>query len=172
MRNAFLLSVLALSALAVHAQANGVGTPAPIKMAFTGNGSQNCPVVASAQRWASSGMVLTGKSSRAPDRATLYLHFSPFGENKIVAAKIVLHGTTAAPRAELAGGTNPGDLSESRDLSGDLHDTSVALETIVNVRWINVAELRFADGTTWHESGQAYCHITPNGFRLVDASAK
>ena len=134
--------------------------------------SQSCPVVVSAQRWASGGLVQTGKPTKAPDRATLYLHFNAGGKNAIVAAKIVLHGTTASPRTELAGGMNPGDLSESHDLNGNLRNTSVALGKIVNVRWLSIAELRYADGTTWHESDQAYCHITPNGFRLVDATAQ
>ncbi|HEY4357893.1 MAG TPA: hypothetical protein VGN16_19230 [Acidobacteriaceae bacterium] len=163
MRNAFLLLLLVAPALAAHAQ----GTP--VTRTFSGDGSQNCPIVASAQRWASSGLALAGKPGRTPDNATLYLHFNATGGNKVVAARIVLHGTTAAPRAELAGGVNTGDLSESRDLNGDLRDTSVALSKIVNVRWLSIAELRYADGTTWHESGQAYCHITPNGFRLVGA---
>jgi hypothetical protein len=167
MRTVFRLAPLTLllsSALLAQAPA----TPATLNAV----GSQGCPIIASAQRWASGGLALTGKPARKPDNATLYLHFNAIGNNNIVAAKVVLHGTTASPRTELAGGTNPGDLSESRDLNGDLRDTSLALGKIVNVRWLSIAELRYADGTTWHESGQAYCHIAPNGFRLVDAPVR
>ena len=147
-------------------------TPATVLLA--GVPSLNCPIAISARRWAPGGMALAQDRNAEPEGRRLYLHFITGLKSGLVAATVTLHGTDGKARAELtADGTSGPELQETFQLKGDpnapIRSSSVSLRHLANVRWVAITELRFADGTSWHESADASCHITPNGFRLVDA---
>lgn len=135
--------------------------------------SQGCPVLATARRWAPRTVVETGNSPRNSNGNKLYLHFTPTGERSIVAATVVLHGTTAAAHIEPARNWSAPDLTDTFHLTADppkgLYDSEVPLHKVPNVRWLDITEVHFADGTVWHESANAHCNVTPNGFLLIDA---
>ena len=171
MRAAYAFATLVFGASSLLAQTSPV-TPATVLL--TGVPSLNCPIAISARRWASGGMALAQDRNAEPEGHKIYLHFTTGFKTGVVAATVTLHGTDGKARAELtADGTNGPDLKETFQLTGDinapLRSSSVSLRRLANVRWVAITELRFADGTSWNESADASCHVTPNGFRLVDA---
>ena len=171
MRAAYAFATLVFGASSLLAQKTTV-TPATVVL--LGVPSQNCPIGISAQRWAAGGMALAQDRNAEPEGRKLYLHFISGSKTGVIAATVTLHGTEGKARAELAAdGRNAFPLTETFQLTGDtnapLRSSAVSLRRLANVRWVAITELRFADGTSWHESADASCHVTPNGFRLVDA---
>ena len=51
-------------------------------------------------------------------------------------------------------------------------ETEVTVTKMRFVRWAELTELRYADGSTWHPSGTAECRAVPSLFRLVDLAAR
>lgn len=142
---------------------------------ITVNG-QNCPVMASAQRGGGGAVVQTRKGSPAEPLIELKMHFSAMAHSGITEATVSLHGTDGRPRAELAYSSAPSlpEMVEVAHLSGSadhaLTSASIRPAKVVNVRWIGITAIKFADGTEWQPSETSWCHIQPNGFQLVGAS--
>ena len=169
MRAAYALSILFVLTPVLTAQSS------PATVTLTETPRRNCPVAVSAQRWAPGGMAVAHDAHSATEGRELYLHFAPGSKSGVIAATVTLHGDDGSPRTELvAKGSHPSNLTETFHLTSgtkpSLHDSTVAPSRVVNVRWIGITEVRFADGSTWQESRDSSCHITPNGFRLVAAA--
>ncbi len=166
MRNAFLVAtclLLSSPALAQVANADLVAV-----------GSQNCPVAASAERGAPGLVVQTRKADTATAQTKLFLHIMSSDNKRLADVTVVLHGSDAQPRTELAGSASGSNLTEEFHLSGvpdhDLYNASVSPVRVANVRWVSITSIRFADGTVWHPSSNSYCRIQPNGFLRVTAN--
>lgn len=59
---------------------------------------------------------------------------------------------TAVERFRLTGSSNP----------------HVAATKVTAVRWINLVQVIYADGTTWHRGPEKVCRIAPSGFVPVN----
>ncbi len=91
---------------------------------------------------------------------------------QIAQAKVTFHGTEG-PGIQLAGDQDSkAGASEAFLLapwqSGHewLHST-VYTHKLTGVRWIELNEITWRDGSTWQESAEGACRFVPNGLMLV-----
>ncbi len=171
-----LVSLFALSFLPVSlASAQTATTPAtPPKtsdIVVLQASGQGCPVGFAARRAPDGGLVTV--SPRTKLQGQQYsLTFSPDSAHAITQARITLHGL-AGGRVIPAKDISLGDASESFNLSpsfsGSRHlfQSTIYTKKLTGVQWVELNELTYADGSTWHESDTATCRVAPNGFMLV-----
>lgn len=137
------------------------------------NGSVNCPVQLSAHHAHDTGMVRVSPRSDLPGQG-YSLNFKPLNWRAVEQAKITLHGLAGA-QVMPANGHPSKDATETFTVSpstepNHLFHSVVYVHKLTGVLWIQINDLTFADGTTWHESADSICRATPNGFMLVDAT--
>jgi hypothetical protein len=135
--------------------------------------AEGCPVGFSA-RHANQGATVKVSPQEKSRRQGYELNFVPDGQHGIAEARVTLHGLSGA-RVIPAGETAPAgsEASETFHLSpasggNHLFRSTVYTEKLTGVLWVELNELTYADGTTWHESERGSCRITPNGFLLVN----
>lgn len=178
MRTVALFAALALSSAGI------AQTPTPPKVTFVPgpnivlradalvqqDGSLNCPVQLSARHSRGTGMVEVSPRSE-PHRQGYSIDFKPLGWRSVEEAKVTLHGMSGAQVVPVKGHAKS-DATETVTVSpstqpNHLFQSVVYLHKLTGVQWIEINELTFADGTTWHESADSICRVVPNGFMLV-----
>jgi hypothetical protein len=110
------------------------------------------------------------------DGALLDLNFGAKGSLKIVAAIITVHGSSPSGRYQPAGRqVDPSDSLQVVELAQEGGAALVSREVRVRfplVSQVELTELRYSDGTTWHPSADASCIVSPSHLVLVDAVAQ
>jgi hypothetical protein len=163
MRNAFLL--LALLSAAVFVPAQQV-IPGPAK-------SAGCPIGFSTQ--------VNGRAiARTPDDQKkngggplLELAFGHLDALKVVSATVTVHGLSPSSRYPPGLDENATQTFELRPENGatDLTNAEVWLNKILSVSWVELAEMKYSDGSAWHASSDVQCRAVPGKRLLVDATA-
>ena len=140
--------------------------------------SGNCPVGFAASRVTDIAMRRTAspidsEAQKWPRKETLGLRliFSPRADSTIAQARVTLHGLSGAQVMP----ASQHDLSESSESfavspsagANDRFSSVVYTEKLTGVTWVELKELTYANGTVWHESANATCRVTPNGYMLV-----
>ncbi len=90
----------------------------------------------------------------------------------IASIKLVVHGISARPRAVPAYATPPEDISEVFHLDriaghDRFDDAELQLRQSGIVSRVELTEIRFTDGTTWHPSSDSHCSVRPSAFLPV-----
>ncbi len=169
MRNLLGMSALLSLAVPVLAQAPSQGASGAV--AVIQSQTAGCPVGFAARRSPDGGLISVSPGTKA-HRQSYELTFTPGSEHAITQARITLHGL-AGGRVLPAKDSAAGDATESFNVSPSgshakpfLHST-VYTSKLTGVQWVELNELTYADGSTWHESGATTCRVAPNGFMLV-----
>ena len=130
-----------------------------------------CPVGFAARRAPDGGLITVRPAVKAR-RQSYDITLTPGSDHAITQALITLHGL-AGGQVVPAKNSAAGNATESFNLttSGSgakplLHST-VYTSKLTGVQWVELNELTYADGSTWHESDTAVCRIAPNGYMLV-----
>jgi hypothetical protein len=132
--------------------------------------SVNCPVDFSAAHQRTGGTVQVSRGASRQGQA-FEVRFQPLHGPGIVEAAGVLHGLAGAQLLP-TGRPQPGDVTEFFH-TGPLTAQSGRFESVVyagritGVRWIELTEIAFADGTRWRATADSICRAVPNGMMLV-----
>jgi hypothetical protein len=183
MRNLSLLLVV-LAGASLSAQDKSVSSPpstqaslaVPAQWSADAHRSEGCPVRFGAAV-SSRAVIHTANDLPADGSAVLLqLSFMGTGAPKIAKASVRVHGWVPARRFVPVGSAPPEDRTQVFQLV-DTSGTSglVNRDVRVNrmlVRWAEITELRYADGSVWKTSQDSYCRATPSLFHLVDAVAR
>ena len=138
--------------------------------------SAGCPVGFSAERRATTE-VRYAKDGKQIRGQGLELKFdSQADPKKILKANVTVRGVTGAARVMPAGSASSDDVSEIFQLGvaageDSLRHSSIWTQRVATVRWVDLTEVSYADGSVWHASQGTRCRVEPNGFLLV-AGAK
>ncbi|HMH16489.1 MAG TPA: hypothetical protein VK578_25540 [Edaphobacter sp.] len=138
--------------------------------------STGCPVGFSAER-RSSTQVRYAKDGKQLRGQGLELQFDPQSNpKKILKANVTVHGVNGAARVMPAGSGDSDDVAELFQLEAgageeSLRHSSIWTKRVATVRWVDLTEVAYADGSVWLASASGRCRIEPNGFLLV-AGAK
>ena len=135
---------------------------------------QNCPVSLSA-RHADNGGLLDAQQSPASRKQGYQLTLSPSQRLRVEKIRVTLHGSNSlqlrpADQGKAADETETITLSPWIGQDHKFHSV-VYTDRLSGVQWIELNEIKYADGTTWHDSAAATCRVAPDVFRLV-ASGK
>ena len=173
MRGVSGLLVLVMASAGVWAQGNAhneitalVGPPS----------TAGCPVGFSAER-RSITEVRYAKDGRQLRGQGLELKFDSRTEpKKILKANVTVRGVTGEARVMPAGSGSTDDVAEIFQLGvaageDSLRHSSIWTERVATVRWVDLTEVSYTDGSEWHASQGQRCRVEPNGFLLV-AGAK
>jgi hypothetical protein len=175
MRHPFSLPVLVLSLAAFAAPACFA---APEVVA-----GSSCPVVLSAAQHGLGGLIAVGPNAQAPQSNTnqalqaFDLSMKNTRLQRIVAAELEVHGTAKRGRvvntsAVVLTDSPAADAVRSVHLvssvpADESRTNTVSVKNLTSVAWINVIELRYADGSTWHTHPGAECLVRPDGMMLI-----
>ena len=90
----------------------------------------------------------------------------------IASVKLVLHGISARPRAVPAYAMPPEDIAEvfhlDRIEGHPLFDgAELQMRQSGIVSRVELTEIQFTDGTTWHPSSASHCSVRPSAFLPV-----
>lgn len=149
-------------------------SPETGNMALLASPSSNgCPVGFEAKH-TPGGEVVRVSPSEKPHGTGYSLTFAPNGSRGIVLAKVTLHGL-AGHQVVPAGNQSGTDATEDFTVKPSAETkhrfgTVVYAEKLTGVRWVELNELTYADGTAWHASQTSTCRVAPNGYMLVSAT--
>ena len=167
------LLILVMASVGALAQANGHIGPT----VFMGPPvSTGCPVGFSAERQAA-GVVRYAKGDQTQTHGQgLELKFDSRNDTrKIVKVNITVHGLDGSARVIPASEKSSDDLAELFELTaaGDnsLRHSNIWTQRMSTIRWVDLTEVAYADGSVWLASASGRCRIEPSGFLLV-AGAK
>ncbi len=167
MRNALLLLALLSTGLYIPAQqTSSTGSPT----------SEGCPIGLSAQVNGRAIARSVEDQKKNGDGPLLELTFERRNAPKMLSASVTVHGLASSNRYLPVNKGIDENRIQSFDLgpsqgASELTNTEVRVTKMLFVRWIEVNELRYADGSTWHASSGEQCSAVPSKLRLVDASA-
>ena len=131
-----------------------------------------CPVGFSIERRSNPGLEVTNNSGAEP-RQALDVSLRTY-ERKIVEADITVHGMVFRPRIIGASFSDAEDLPEEFVLKGTADEpvqlSSVHLQRLGTVSWVELTRVVFSDGTAWTPAGEVHCTARPSMLVLVNAS--
>jgi hypothetical protein len=134
--------------------------------------SSGCPVGFSAER-RSTTEVRYAKDGREIRGQGLELKFDSQTEpKKILKANVTVHGVTGEARVIPAGSRDSDDVAELFQLEAgageeSLRHSSIWTQRVSTVRWVDLTEVAYVDGSVWLASASGRCRIEPNGFLLI-----
>ena len=131
-------------------------------------GGQNCPVGLTARYSAQGTVKETGK---APSHSNLGYTVTFLPGHSLKQAKLTLHGldgVTFMPANDHSTSNASEDLTVAPSAIGNGQFESVVYaEKLTGVRWIELTDITYADGTRWQKSDKSTCVVVPSGLRLV-----
>jgi hypothetical protein len=167
MRKRFLLPVLLSASIALSAQQNSITTPTVIVLPA----AAGCPVNFGASIDTRVIVRSIGDRGKDPNAPLLNLTFGPGKTAKIVGASVTVHGLSPQSLYLPVGQRPSEDRTQTFEFNSQpqaaLAGTEVLVTKMSFVRWAELTQLRYADGSTWQPSAYARCKAVPSGFRLV-----
>lgn len=123
-------------------------------------------------------MLHASEASRypAPPRSIgLHVGVTPFllAEKKTaVAATVEVHGASGARLMQIGSSTDRTDnesfsIAPSPLQHGGLLAATIYTHRLTSVQFVELKEVRYADGSSWREPAEGACQFVPNGFMLV-----
>jgi hypothetical protein len=113
-------------------------------------------------------------NSLAPRRDGPLVDISFFDHlpQRIASVKLVLHGISAQQRLVPAYATPPEDIAEVFHLDriaghNQFDGAELQMRQSGIVSRVELTEIQFTDGTTWHPSDSSHCSVRPSGLVLV-----
>jgi dipeptidyl aminopeptidase/acylaminoacyl peptidase len=164
MRNAFLLLTLL-----------SVGASIPAQQIIP-SGNEGCPIGFSAQLNGRAIARTVEDQKKNGDGPLLELTFGRRDSLKMLSASITVHGLSSSNRylpVNQRSDEKATQTFELRPVNGaaDLTNAEVWLNKILFVSWVELTEMKYADGSAWHASSGVQCRAVPSKFLLVDATA-
>lgn len=169
-----LIAVL-LSSAALMAQTNPHGAPA---LFTAGPASESCPVNFFVDRTSASAVRMFANENKSIHSGLgLEMNLARSGASKVAKATVTVHGSS--PQAHLMPATThtDADMTETFELrsdaeaNGQLH-SAVWLKKMSAVSWVDLTDIEYADGSTWHASSLSQCRAVPSKLLPVDAVAQ
>jgi hypothetical protein len=173
MRGVSGLLVLAMASTAALAQANAHIGPTVFMGAPISTG---CPVGFTAER-RSTTEVRYAKDGKQLHGQGLELQFDPRSNpKKILKVNVTVHGVDGAARVIPAGSSDSEDVAELFQLEagageGSLRHSNLWTQRVSTIRWVDLTQVAYSDGSVWLASASGRCRVEPSGFLLV-AGAK
>ena len=141
-------------------------------------GTIGCPVFFGAQIDVRAVARTIDDMHQNPDAPLLRLTFGP--GRTILSTNVVIHGSQGSGLLlPVAGqsGQKTADTTQNfelKRLSGQptVADAEVRVTQLRLVRWAELTEVTFADGSIWHPTSDAQCRAVPSLFHLASASAQ
>lgn len=184
-----LLVALALlflaSATAAQAQATAQSSPsaAPAHAVaadaeaavYSREASRSCPLGVSVQRQPRGAVEQVAPPHR---RAMgLSIRLSSIDSRLIAQAQVTARGIAGGHILPAATHSSPLDVSETFTLApGTLPaprlESVVYTQKLTGVRWVEINEVEYADGTHWRQSAGSVCRVAPDLYELVDATTR
>lgn len=131
--------------------------------------SVSCPVSISAKRLNNSHVERIEKGVKLRTvQPRVSVSMSAPGERRIQSVTVVAHGPRKGAHIQLTG---PGDyvtFTATLNATGGKISGNVTPNTMSAVHWIEVAEIHWADGSSWKSSDTERCTAEPPGFLLVN----
>jgi hypothetical protein len=170
---AIILTLLLSSSVGLTAQTMTHSTSAILT---SGPSSESCPVGFSASRVAAPTMMVTKGAEPGHSSLGLQLNFSRLAASQIVKASITVHGPSEKARVAPASTKADTNMTETFELRSDaqaksLLHAAVWMKKMGAVKWVNLTEIEYANGSVWHASSNSKCRAVPNYVLLV-ASAQ
>jgi hypothetical protein len=167
MRNAILFLTMLSVGIGMSGQQTSSINPAT---------SKGCPIGFGAQVNGRAIAQTADDQKKNGNGPLLEMMFSVRDTAKILSAGVTVHGLSSSNRYlpvdqhsdENAAQTFKLDRASGAD---GLTNAAVWLNKILFVNWAEVIELKFADGSVWHESSDSRCRTVPSKLLLVDATA-
>lgn len=171
MSHSSMILTFVLASLSIAPHTNAATTPAIFTQPPTG---ESCPVGFSAERRS----IPTLKNVRNADAHRgqgLRINFVAIPSATILKASLTVHGASAKLRTVPASFdvAMPDDATETFQLTGtqgSLLHSSIWTRQIVAVNWVELTQLEYADGSTWHTSPESRCTAAPSLMVLVDSA--
>ena len=142
----------------------------------------SCPVELSAAQHGLGGLIAVGPKDEVLQpknqaQQSFDLSIKNTRLQRIVAAELEVHGTANKGRMVRVGAVVLTD-KPTADAVRNVHLVSsvpadesrtdtVSVKNLTSIAWISVIELRYADGSTWHQHAGAECRVTPDGIMLI-----
>ena len=173
----------AFTSLAILAAATTLAAQSPQSPAYTtleaqrSLFAQGCPVEFSAQRRSVTEIIQTKDGSSTPRTGQgLHLTFEQQQIRRIAETNITVHAYSTKPRLFPVSGEPAPDIAEDfhLSLSGEAANqliSNIWMNREGSIAWVELNDIVYANGTTWHKTDLSQCHATPNGFLLVNATA-
>lgn len=116
--------------------------------------------------------MVTKSAAKGHSSLGLDLNFADAGALRIVRATLTVHGASGEAHAVPAGTTPDSDAVETFRLHADagtegLLHSEVWLKEMSAVSWVDLTEIKYANGTVWHASSASKCRAVPNSFLLI-----
>lgn len=171
MRRTLFLTALALLATPLAAQ---WATPAQAQVVISAQ-PDACPVGFNAQLSTGPGMVIVDSGTRSPVSQQMLLSFRNPATHDITSMRVTVHGLTAKGQT-LPVVTDSANAPGTIDTPATIHlsvapnsgnSTQLRVRGITSVRSIDLDEVIYADGSSWHTTANHGCRIEPNRVMLI-----
>ena len=167
MRTLLAVTALLLAPSALLAQA-------PATIVLQSAGAQNCPVGIQAQHTPQGAVEQVGRGAQS-HQLGYNISLRAFDSRLIRQARITLRGISGAQILPAGSSDSSANATESFTLTPGATPKAtlqsvVYAEKLTGVRWVEVDDLTYADGTTWRQAQGSVCRVAPNGFLLVNAA--
>ncbi len=102
----------------------------------------------------------------------LQLTFHPQDAPKIMKVNVTVYGLSGEARVMPAGSGSKADITEIFQLrpeagAVDLLQSEIWMQKMSTVRWVDLTEIEYADGSVWRASESSRCRAAPDMFVLV-----
>ncbi|MBB5061309.1 hypothetical protein HDF16_006045 [Granulicella aggregans] len=174
MRNVCMVAFLILAGTSVSAQ-NDKGNQPKTSIVQVSSG---CPVGFGANL---SGRAVVRSADDAKREGAAQLlelsFFVPLDTPSLKKVEITVHGLPQKGRLLPVQPSPVEDASQAFQLQASADPTSlnraaVWITQITAARWVEITNIEYADGSSWHASETSLCHSKLSGFKLVDATVQ
>ena len=162
-----------LAAVSARAQ-KIVLAPPPIADAVVSalTGSLGCPVDMSAQRTPGGALAYAGGSGQGSGQNGVHVSLKALTGDRIREASLTVHALSARSRLLPASVDDAPDIARNFHLVGGkqgavLLDGEASVSGKATVVYVDIEELRYADGRIWQPAAGASCRFEPDGFLPV-----
>jgi hypothetical protein len=163
---------LAQAPAAVHSESNS----SPVVLKSIPNGTE-CPIGFRADRLSTAQVLSAADVPKNGHALGLHLTLDHRTAPTIESIEVTVYGISQ--RGRIVPTDIQATTSDTRDTvsktfslhrtadSENLTDTDVWMHKVGALRWADLNEVQYADGTTWHPSGSAKCRAIPDNYVLA-----
>jgi len=136
-----------------------------------------CPINFRADRQSTTQMLTAGSAQQNEPGLGLHLTLDRQTAPAIESVEVTVYGLTPKsrilPTDLFASDANANDtISKSFELQKSANNETLAnadvwMSKVGALRWVDLNEIRYADGTIWHPSASMKCRAVPSNFVLV-----
>ena len=169
MRTLLSLTALLLAPWILLAQ-----TPSTNVLALQSGNLQNCPVGIQVQHTPQGAVQQVGRTAER-HQLGYSISLSALDSRLIRHARITLRGIAGAQVVPAASNESNANATESFTLTPGAAarptlQSVVYTKRLTGVRWVEVNEVTYADGTQWRQTQGSVCRIAPNRFLLINTA--